>query len=45
VKLNTAAKHEADYFTGQGYWTRANPEQCLLAAGSPRAKPRTCAGW
>jgi N6-adenosine-specific RNA methylase IME4 len=36
VKLNRAAKHEADYFTGMGYWTRANPEQCLLAT---RGKP------
>jgi N6-adenosine-specific RNA methylase IME4 len=27
VKLNTAAKHDADYFTGLGYWTRADPEQ------------------
>ena len=36
VKLNTAAKHNADYFTGLGYWTRANPEQCLLAT---RGKP------
>lgn len=36
VKLNSAAKHEADYFTGLGYWTRANPEQCLLAT---RGKP------
>ena len=36
VKLNRAAKHEADYFTGLGYWTRANPEQCLLAT---RGKP------
>jgi N6-adenosine-specific RNA methylase IME4 len=31
VKLNAKAKHNADYFTGLGYWTRANPEQCLLA--------------
>jgi N6-adenosine-specific RNA methylase IME4 len=31
VKLNAAAKHDADYFTGLGYWTRANPEQCLMA--------------
>ena len=31
VKLNVKAKHEADFFTGLGYWTRANPEQCLLA--------------
>jgi len=36
VKLNSAAKHSADYFTGLGYWTRANPEQCLLATkGKP----------
>jgi N6-adenosine-specific RNA methylase IME4 len=31
VKLNAKSKHPADYFTGLGYWTRANPEQCLLA--------------
>jgi N6-adenosine-specific RNA methylase IME4 len=36
VKLNAKAKHQADYFTGLGYWTRANPEQCLLAT---RGKP------
>lgn len=36
VKLNAAAKSDADYFTGLGYWTRANPEQCLLAT---RGKP------
>jgi N6-adenosine-specific RNA methylase IME4 len=36
VKLNSAAKHDAAYFTGLGYWTRANPEQCLLAT---RGKP------
>lgn len=36
VKLNSAAKRGADYFTGLGYWTRANPEQCLLAT---RGKP------
>ena len=42
VKLNSAAKHDADYFTGLGYWTRANPEQCLLATrGKPRVRPRT----
>lgn len=41
VKLNAAAKHEADYFTGLGYWTRANPEQCLLATrGSPSRKAK-----
>jgi N6-adenosine-specific RNA methylase IME4 len=36
VKLNTAAKHSGDFFTGLGYWTRANPEQCLLGT---RGKP------
>jgi N6-adenosine-specific RNA methylase IME4 len=36
VKLNARAKHAADHFTGLGYWTRANPEQCLLAT---RGKP------
>jgi N6-adenosine-specific RNA methylase IME4 len=36
VKLNTAARHQVDFFTGMGYWTRANPEQCLLAT---RGKP------
>jgi hypothetical protein len=36
VKLNSGAKHSADYFTGLGYWTRANPEQYLLATkGKP----------
>jgi len=34
VKLN--AKEQSSYFTGLGYWTRANPEQCLLAT---RGKP------
>jgi N6-adenosine-specific RNA methylase IME4 len=36
VKLNSAAKHDADVFTGLGYWARANPEQCFLAT---RGKP------
>jgi N6-adenosine-specific RNA methylase IME4 len=36
VKLNSAAKDDADFFTGLGYWTRANPEQCLIAT---RGKP------
>src|ERR1700686_1179179 len=36
VKQNTAAKSDQDFFTGLGYWTRANPEQCLLAT---RGKP------
>ena len=36
VKLNSSTKHSADFFTGLGYWTRANPEQCLLATlGKP----------
>lgn len=36
VKLNAKAKHGSDFFTGLGYWTRANPEQCLMAT---RGKP------
>lgn len=41
VKLNSKAKHDADYFTGLGYWTRANPEQCLLATrGKPLRKAK-----
>ena len=29
------------WFTGLGYWTRANPEQCLLATrGSPKRKAK-----
>ena len=41
IKLNTAAKHDADFFTGLGYWTRANPEQCLLATrGKPPRKAK-----
>lgn len=36
VKLNKRARSGVDYFTGLGYWSRANPEQCLLASrGSP----------
>jgi N6-adenosine-specific RNA methylase IME4 len=26
AKLNSRPKNEADFFTGLGYWTRANPE-------------------
>lgn len=34
VKTNTTGR---GHFTGMGYWTRANPEQCLLATrGSPK---------
>jgi N6-adenosine-specific RNA methylase IME4 len=41
VKLNASAKDEADFFTGLGYWTRANPEQCLLATrGKPTRKAK-----
>lgn len=36
IKLNAKPKHAADFFTGLGYWTRANPEQCLMAT---RGKP------
>lgn len=32
---------ERSFFTGMGYWTRANVEQCLLATrGQPRRKGR-----
>src|SRR5713226_2889738 len=41
VKQNASAKSESDYFTGLGYWTRANPEQCLLATrGKPSRKAK-----
>jgi N6-adenosine-specific RNA methylase IME4 len=41
VKLNSKAKHDADFFTGLGYWTRANPEQCLMATrGKPARKAK-----
>ena len=41
AKLNTTANiknmDEKSFFTGLGYWTRANPEQCLLATkGKPK---------
>jgi N6-adenosine-specific RNA methylase IME4 len=30
---------EADFFTGMGFWTRANPEPCLLATkGQPKRR-------
>lgn len=39
VKLNKAAKSGTSYFTGLGYWTRGNPEQCLLATrGRPKRR-------
>ena len=45
AKLNKAAPGlyftERDFFTGLGFWTRANVEQCLLATrGSPRRKAK-----
>lgn len=43
VKLNKgsdpALLTERDFFTGMGFWTRANPEMCLLATrGHPRRR-------
>jgi N6-adenosine-specific RNA methylase IME4 len=36
VKQNASGK---GFFTGMGFWTRANPEQCLLATrGHPKRK-------
>jgi N6-adenosine-specific RNA methylase IME4 len=41
AKLNASPKHSADFFTGLGYWTRANPEQCLLATrGNPSRRAK-----
>jgi N6-adenosine-specific RNA methylase IME4 len=41
VKLNSSARSDQDFFTGLGYWTRANPEQCLLATrGKPKRRGR-----
>ena len=45
AKLNRSASTEhfteKDFFTGMGYWTRANTEQCLLATkGSPKRQGR-----
>ena len=34
-------KKSDTFFTGMGYWTRANPEQCLLATiGHPKRKAK-----
>lgn len=45
VKLNKSAGSlyltERDFFTGLGFWTRANPEPCLLAT---RGRPKREAG-
>jgi N6-adenosine-specific RNA methylase IME4 len=39
---NKDSLSESDFFTGLGYWTRANPEQCLLATrGRPSRKSRS----
>jgi N6-adenosine-specific RNA methylase IME4 len=39
--VKTNAKSDQDFFTGLGYWTRANPEQCLLATrGTPSRKAK-----
>lgn len=41
VKLNKSSSKSDSYFTGLGYWTRANPEQCLLATrGHPRRRSK-----
>ena len=44
VKLNRSADpvafSERDFFTGLGFWSRANPEPCLLAT---RGRPRRAA--
>jgi len=41
AKLNSSPRNGADFFTGLGYWTRANPEQCLLATrGKPSRRAR-----
>ena len=41
AKADLTCLSESDYFTGLGYWTRANPEQCLLATrGSPHRKAK-----
>ncbi|MFQ5985212.1 MAG: MT-A70 family methyltransferase [Alphaproteobacteria bacterium] len=45
AKLNKAAPGlcftERDFFTGLGYWTRANAEQCLLATrGAPKRRAK-----
>ena len=42
VKLNGTAEGSNRFFTGLGYWTRANPEQCLLATrGKPQRRSKS----
>lgn len=37
--LNDGERTPGAYFTGMGFWTRANPEQCLLGTtGKPKRK-------
>lgn len=41
ANVHVDAANEKAYFTGLGYWTRANPEMCLLATrGKPKRKHR-----
>ena len=44
AKLNqpTPGNNHRSFFTGLGFWTRANPEPCLLAT---RGKPRRLRRW
>jgi N6-adenosine-specific RNA methylase IME4 len=42
----TKTNHDGSPFTGMGYYTRANPEQCLLATrGNPRRLSRCVRKW
>jgi MT-A70 len=42
----TKTNADGSPFCGMGFWTRANPELCLLGTrGSPSGSPRTYAGW
>ena len=41
ARRDEARPDDGGFFTGLGYWTRANPEQCLLATrGAPRRRTR-----
>ena len=41
ARRDEARPDDDGFFTGLGYWTRANPEQCLLATrGAPRRRAR-----
>ena len=42
----TKRNQDGTPFTGMGYWTRANPEQCLLATrGKPKRKAKDVRRW